>query len=952
NTICVINSAPSPLAIQINLGSLSIYTSEDLTVTWGFIDPDPLDIEDVTSTCILWYLNEQLQASFTNSSVIPAANTLKGQQWMVSLAVRDNGGLWSEFLNSSVIVINNTPPQIVAFAWTEVDYYTTINLSFSYLFMDADNDTEVGILIQWYRDGTYLPEYDNNVSISAFNTTKGEDWYVNISVFDGESYSNWYSLLNISILNSAPTALNITLTPMAPNTTQLLEVAWIFLDPDDDAENRSAALIQWYQNGNLVPDLMNQVNVSSDRTRGGDSWYFIVSVFDGSDYSSSYQSNTILILNSAPSASTIQLNSGLPIYAINDMTVTWLFSDPDPQDIENRSGALILWYMNGTIQPQFTNESLIASQYLLKGQVWIVTIAVRDNGGLWSVPLNSSGIEIANSVPELTLYVTAHPEFIVEDINLQIEPTFYTYTDADSDENDPQIWWYRNDIYQPVYDDTFEISAANTAPGDAWYYILCPFDGTDLGDNHTSPIIYIESQPNIVDYYTEAQGSIDGLYHFWITVSDTRNNVTEVRYEITLYDSTTPFTYTLNSANATGHWVQPFKLEDYSYLGTTASVTVIATTTVTQYSQEYTISSASTFTVQLTDAAPPRIVEAYFVPNEELNPNALTFYCELEEYGSGVDQVILYYFFEAAKEMSSTNGGNGAAIEQTYNQIPMNKHNETATSIYYSITVPFSANGTNWEVIYQIQASDKAGNLHTFTIPSGDTRNIIVFTPPGVDPTLVLIIVGVTLFLAFFGSIVYVKFIRKPELVGLDKDLVLEKIPEISDAEIMNSLDAHTIGIVVSFFDQRHGPIPIIVIPEMLKDNFTKLVELSDRSFSGTGFSDDFNVEIPSSYDFVVSHGLRTSIMSFGYALERPQARGGQENLTLNIIIHQDIFPLVQSFQKVIQHKIHELHVHMDKKPDDKDAIRKQVYELRKYVSSIILSYETIYGTTELLEED
>jgi hypothetical protein len=146
---------------------------------------------------------------------------------------------------------------------------------------------------------------------------------------------------------------------------------------------------------------------------------------------------------------------------------------------------------------------------------------------------------------------------------------------------------------------------------------------------------------------------------------------------------------------------------------------------------------------------------------------------------------------------------------------------------------------------------------------------------------------------------VYVKFIRKPELVGLDKDLVLEKIPEISDAEIMTTLDSHTIGIVVSFFDQRHGPIPIIVIPEMLKDNFTKLVELSDRSFSGTGFSDDFDAEIPSSYDFVVAHGLRTSIMSFGYALERPQARGGQENLTLNIIIHQDLFPLVQSSIKI-----------------------------------------------------
>ncbi|UCG02717.1 MAG: hypothetical protein JSW11_01750, partial [Candidatus Heimdallarchaeota archaeon] len=683
---------------------------------------------------------------------------------------------------------------------------------------------------------------------------------------------------------------------------------------------------------------------------GGDSWYFIVSVFDGSNFSISYQSNTILILNSAPSVSTIQLNAGEPIYTLDTMTVNWVSSDPDPQDIENRSGALILWYLNGTLQPQFTNLTSVASQYLIKGQVWIVTIAARDSGGLWSVPCNSSSIEIANSAPEITLQVAAHPEFIVEDTSLILLSVFYTYFDADGDENDPQVWWYRNSIYQPAYDNSLEISAAYTIPGDTWYYILCPYDGNDLGNNYTSPIISIESRPKIDDHDVEAQETMDGLYYFWVTVSDTRNNISEVRYEISLNGSTSPLTYTLNSANATGHWVLPFQLEDFAYLGTTALVTVtVITTTGAQYSQEYPISNTSTFTTLLADDAPPRIIDVYFVPNEDPNPSTLTFYCALEEYGSGIDQVVLYYSFE---EISSSNGGSGATVKQIYSQIPMNKHNESSTSVTYTVTIPFSPNGTNWEVVYQVQASDNAGNLLSFHIPSGDPNNRIAFTPPGIEPTFVMLIVGVTLLLAFFGSIVYVKFIRKPELVGLDKELVLDKIPEISDVEIMSSLDAHTIGIVVSFFDQRHGPIPIIVIPEMLKDNFTKLVELSDRSFSGTGFSDDFNSEIPSSYDFVVAHGLRTSIMSFGYALERPQARGGQENLTLNIIVHQDLFPLVQSFQKVIKHKIHKLHVRMDKKPDDKEAIRKQVFNIRKYVSSIILSYERIYGTTELIEEE
>ena len=130
------------------------------------------------------------------------------------------------------------------------------------------------------------------------------------------------------------------------------------------------------------------------------------------------------------------------------------------------------------------------------------------------------------------------------------------------------------------------------------------------------------------------------------------------------------------------------------------------------------------------------------------------------------------------------------------------------------------------------------------------------------------------------------------------------------------------------------------------------MVELSDRSFSGTGFSEDFDVEIPSSYDFVLAHGLRTSILSFGFALERPDSRGGKENLTLNFLIHQEIFPLVHSFQNTIKQKVHDIHVLMDKSAHEKEKIRVSINSLRKFISYIVLSYADIYGTTDLLDEE
>ncbi|WP_455140272.1 hypothetical protein, partial [Candidatus Hodarchaeum mangrovi] len=283
--------------------------------------------------------------------------------------------------------------------------------------------------------------------------------------------------------------------------------------------------------------------------------------------------------------------------------------------------------------------------------------------------------------------------------------------------------------------------------------------------------------------------------------------------------------------------------------------------------------------------------------------------------------------------------------------------NSSALSSLYSVTIPFDGNGTDWKIIYRIGTLDSAGNSNPRAYdvlrddPESIDRNIIKYLPPGL-PEWILLVAGAMVVLIFIGAVVYVKFIRKPEIVGLDKELVLNKISDVTETEVRNTMELHTIGIVVSFFDQRHGPIPIIVLPEILKDNFTKLVELSDRSFSSCGFADNFSVEIPSSYDFVLSQGIRISSLSYGYALERPNSRGGQENITLNILVHQDLFPLVESFKDEIKTEVHKIHLHMDKKEEEMDEINRMIKNLREFISYIILSYENIYQTTELIKEE
>jgi hypothetical protein len=353
----------------------------------------------------------------------------------------------------------------------------------------------------------------------------------------------------------------------------------------------------------------------------------------------------------------------------------------------------------------------------------------------------------------------------------------------------------------------------------------------------------------------------------------------------------------------------------------------------------------------MTDSVAPRVTNAFFT----YNSTSIAFFAELEEFGSDISNVNLYYHFEPVTPDESV--GIGSFLQQSEYSVSMSLLNSSSTSSVFSAVVPFDSNGTDWKIVYRIETIDSVGNInpHAYDVlrddPDSVERDILRYISPGL-PEWILLIAGLAMFLTFIGAIVYVKFIRKPELVGLDKELVLNSMEDIHESEVTDSVDLHTIGVVISFFDQRHGPIPIIVDPEILRDNFTKLVELSDRSFSGTGFSDDFNVEITSSYDFVLTQGIRTKVMSFGYSLDVPEARGGQENITANILIHSELFPLVNQFLNEIQIEIHEIHLLMNDQTLGNDLVKEKIVKLRKFISRIILAYEHIYGTTDLIEEE
>ncbi|MHA2101456.1 MAG: hypothetical protein ACW99A_22605, partial [Candidatus Kariarchaeaceae archaeon] len=126
----------------------------------------------------------------------------------------------------------------------------------------------------------------------------------------------------------------------------------------------------------------------------------------------------------------------------------------------------------------------------------------------------------------------------------------------------------------------------------------------------------------------------------------------------------------------------------------------------------------------------------------------------------------------------------------------------------------------------------------------------------------------------------------------------------------------------------------------------------SDLSFSAVRFVDNFEDEIQASFDFTVDERTRVSSISFAFSLNRPDARGGAENLTLNILALKDVYPLISQFTGQFIEIIKRIHKIMDIDPDAKPKVQGDIKELRMLISRIVLSYVEIYGTTELVTEE
>ncbi|MFQ6123938.1 MAG: hypothetical protein ACE5R6_04930 [Candidatus Heimdallarchaeota archaeon] len=169
----------------------------------------------------------------------------------------------------------------------------------------------------------------------------------------------------------------------------------------------------------------------------------------------------------------------------------------------------------------------------------------------------------------------------------------------------------------------------------------------------------------------------------------------------------------------------------------------------------------------------------------------------------------------------------------------------------------------------------------------------------------------------------------------------MRRANSLSDKDVIAQIDDHSYGVVLSYFDQFEGPIPAISVPPLLEDNFQFLMDLSDRSFSATGFVEEtMDVKI-TTFDISLQ-GTRVKCISYAFSIDVLEARGGRDNMTLILLVNLTFEELINNFSSELIPMVKWIRSLIENK-SPRENVATQIEGLRNLVSRIIIAYQEIY---------
>ncbi|MHA2277256.1 MAG: LamG domain-containing protein, partial [Candidatus Kariarchaeaceae archaeon] len=269
------------------------------------------------------------------------------------------------------------------------------SLTLNYDYFDIDDDVESGTEIRWYNNSILQPLYNDLTTLPASALFKGDQWYATVRPNDGALFGSMVNSSLIDIENTLPQVSNVFITPSNPVNTSALTASYTYSDLDTDTENTGMREISWYKNGVVENTYNNLLLLPNTATTKGETWNYRIRVHDGSDYSNWINSSSVTILNSAPTASAIEILNASP-KTDDDLVANWTYDDLD-LDAEDPNWKLY-WYKNDILQTGLNHTKTVQSGNTTKTDIWYFELQVFD-GTNYSILYQSASVQVLNTAP-------------------------------------------------------------------------------------------------------------------------------------------------------------------------------------------------------------------------------------------------------------------------------------------------------------------------------------------------------------------------------------------------------------------------------------------------------------------------------------------------------------------------------------------------------------------------
>ena len=318
------------------------------------------------------------------------------------------------------------------------------------------------------------------VTADNSSTSTGDNW----------NSETWLSLESPAVSNEPPVANNVILSPTNAKSTDDLTVTYTYSDPENDPE--SGTIIEWYKDGMKQVSQSGNV-VSKTLTGKGEIWSAQVIPNDGNEAGESSESNSLTILNGAPSITIASISPDKPTA---DQALSLLHTAEDP-DGDSTTITGIRWFVDGSKVDTLDDESQVPVIATRAGDIWHAQLLISD-GELNSDWFTTDSIVIngTNTAPVVDS-VTISPTSPTTTDDLDAD---WAFSDAESDSiTNWQIRWKIDDVISQNHDGKEVISSEQTSKGQSWKVGIKAFDGTDWSQEVWSSAVVIGNTPPVLN---------------------------------------------------------------------------------------------------------------------------------------------------------------------------------------------------------------------------------------------------------------------------------------------------------------------------------------------------------------------------------------------------------------------------------------------------------------------